>query len=347
MPNASTAHLRLETALEDWAGSDAGRAAVAGTIVAVAAAGRRIAALVRRGAIDGGLAAVTRASTTGDDQKALDVAANAALIEALAAAPVAAFCSEEMDTAVALRSGAPVVVAVDPLDGSSNIDTNVSVGTIFSILPAVAEGDAFLQPGHRQLAAGYLLYGPQCSLVVSVGDGTDIYTLDPDSDAFVQTARRVRVPERTAEFAINASNYRHWDAAPRAYVDECLAGATGPRGRDFNMRWIASMVAEAHRILTRGGIYLYPGDARRGYETGRLRLVYEANPIGMLVEQAGGACTTGEARMLDVVPTGLHQRVPLVFGSAHEVEHVGRLHREPASSVHRAPLFNHRGLLRA
>jgi fructose-1,6-bisphosphatase I len=353
MPNSSQAdlrqdaHPRLEAALESWAGSDPDRATVAETVVAIAAAGRRIAALVRRGAIEGGLAAVTRASATGDDQKALDIAANDLILEALAAAPVAAFCSEEMDAAVPMKAGAPLVVAVDPLDGSSNIDTNVSVGTIFSVLPATDAGDAFLQPGHRQRAAGYLIYGPQCALVLTVGDGTDVYTLDPDTDAFVQTARGVRIPERTSEFAVNASNYRHWDQAFRAYVDECLAGAHGPRGRDFNMRWIASMVAEAHRILTRGGIYLYPADARRGYDAGRLRLIYEGNPIGFLVEQAGGGCTTGTERMLDLVPTGLHQRVPLVFGSAHEVAHLERVLREPAAAAHRSPLFNHRGLLRA
>jgi fructose-1,6-bisphosphatase I len=345
MPHTAMAHPRLESALAAWSGNDAGRVAVAETVVALAAAGRRIAAVVRRGAIEGGLAAITRASSTGDDQKALDVAANDLLLEALVTAPVAAFCSEEMDAAVPMKPGAPLVVAVDPLDGSSNIDTNVSVGTIFSVLPAIADGDAFLQPGNRQLAAGYLLYGPQCALVLTVGDGTDVYTLDPDKDVFVLTARRVRVPERTAEFAVNASNYRHWDPAFRAYVDECLAGAAGPRGRDFNMRWIASMVAEAHRILTRGGIYLYPGDARRGYEHGRLRLIYEANPIGMLIEQAGGGCTTGTERMLDVTPTGLHQRVPLVFGSAQEVGHFERVLREP--SAHKSPLFGNRGLLRA
>lgn len=345
MPHTAMARPRLESALAAWSGSDAGRVAVAETVVALAAAGRRIAAVVRRGAIEGGLAAVTRASSTGDDQKALDVAANDLLLEALVTAPVAAFCSEEMDAAVPMKPGAPLVVAVDPLDGSSNIDTNVSVGTIFSVLPAIAEGDAFLQPGNRQLAAGYLLYGPQCALVLTVGDGTDVYTLDPDTDVFVLTARRVRVPEKTAEFAVNASNYRHWDPAFRAYIDECLAGAAGPRGRDFNMRWIASMVAEAHRILTRGGIYLYPGDARRGYETGRLRLIYEANPIGMLIEQAGGGCTTGKERMLDVAPTGLHQRVPLVFGSGQEVAHFERVQSEPAA--HKSPLFGNRGLLRA
>ena len=345
MPHTAMARPRLESALEAWSGNDAGRVAVAETVVALAVAGRRIAAVVRRGAIEGGLAAVTRASSTGDDQKALDVAANDLLLEALVTAPVAAFCSEEMDAAVPMKPGAPLVVAVDPLDGSSNIDTNVSVGTIFSVLPATTDGDAFLQPGNRQLAAGYLLYGPQCALVLTVGDGTDVYTLDPDKDVFVLTARKVRVPEKTAEFAVNASNYRHWDPAFRAYIDECLAGSAGPRGRDFNMRWIASMVAEAHRILTRGGIYLYPGDARRGYETGRLRLIYEANPIGWLIEQAGGGCTTGTERMLDVAPTGLHQRVPLVFGSAHEVAHFERVLREP--SAHKSPLFGNRGLLRA
>jgi len=338
----------LDEVLAGWAGADDGRAAVAATISALADAGRQIAGLVARGAIDGGLAAVRRSSDTGDDQKELDVRANEIIIAALERAPVAVFGSEEMDHAVAMTSGAPLAVAVDPLDGSSNIDTNVSIGTIFSVLPDIPGGTPLLQPGANQRAAGYILYGPQTLLVVTVGDGTDVYALDAGSGRFLLTRRRVAIPRRAGEFAINGSNLRHWDPVVRQYIADCLAGSEGPRGRDFNTRWIASMVAEAHRILTRGGIYLYPGDVRRGYERGRLRLVYEANPIGFLVEQAGGGCSTGYARMLDIVPETLHQRVPLIFGSADEVDHVERMHREPpAAGAEHSPLFATRGLLRA
>lgn len=338
----------LEDVLARWAGSDEGRGAVAATVVALADAGREIAALVARGALEGGFASVRRASDTGDDQKELDVRANDIIVAALSRAPVAVFGSEEMDIAVSMASGAPLAVAVDPLDGSSNIDTNVSIGTIFSILPDIPGGTPLLQPGANQRAAGYILYGPQTLLVVTVGDGTDVYGLDRDSGRFLLARRRVAIPRRAAEFAINGSNLRHWDPVVRQYIADCLAGSAGPRGRDFNTRWIASMVAEAHRILTRGGIYLYPSDERRGYEHGRLRLVYEANPIGFLVEQAGGGCTTGQARILDIVPETLHQRVPLIFGSADEVDHVERMHREPpAAGAEHSPLFATRGLLRA
>jgi fructose-1,6-bisphosphatase I len=345
---AQNADLRpLDAVLRDWAEGDTAREAVAATIASLATAGRDIAGLVARGAIEGRLGAIRRASDTGDDQKELDVRANDMIVAALREAPVAVFGSEEMDSVETLTAGAPLAVAVDPLDGSSNIETNVSIGTIFSVLPDVPGGDALLQRGTSQLAGGYVLYGPQTAMVLTVGDGVDVFTLDEDSGAFLRTAHRVLVPARTSEFAINFSNYRHWDPAIRQYVDDCLAGTEGPRARNFNARWIASMVAEAHRILTRGGVYLYPADARRGYERGRLRLVYEANPIGFVMEQAGAAATDGAERILDLEPATLHQRVPLVFGSAEEVEHVARRNREPAAVGERSPLFTHRGLLRA
>ena len=252
---------------------------------------------------------------------------------------------------VELDPHAPLIVALDPLDGSSNIETNVSIGTIFSLLPTPpgggAEPAAFLRRGHDQVAAGYVLYGPQTALVLTVGAGTDIFTLDPASGAFVLTNPQVQVPPVSDEFAVNASNARHWSGEVRRWFDDCIAGAEGPRGRNFNMRWIASMVAEAHRILVRGGVYVYPGDAREGYRSGRLRLVYEANPIAMLMEQAGGGASTGRERILDRVPRMLHERVPLIFGSREEVARIERHHIEPHPNGEQSPLFGRRGLFRA
>jgi fructose-1,6-bisphosphatase I len=243
-------------------------------------------------------------------------------------------------------------VAIDPLDGSSNIDSNASIGTIFSVLPAPANGnvgdpDAFLQPGSRQLAAGYAIYGPQTALVLTAGDGTHVFTLDHRDGQFRLTGERVRVPAKTREFAINASNHRHWDEPIRIYVDDCLKGSEGPRGEDFNMRWIASMVAEAHRVLARGGVYMYPADLRDGYQHGRLRLIYEANPIAWLIEQADGAASSGTARILDITPSRIHQRVPLIFGSRDEVDRLDRYHLDPYPQGERSPLFGKRGLFRS
>jgi fructose-1,6-bisphosphatase I len=239
-------------------------------------------------------------------------------------------------------------VALDPLDGSSNIDTDLPVGTIFSILPMPAgngaPGAALLQPGTRQLAAGFVIYGPQTCLVLTLGQGTHILTLERRTSRFVLTHAAVRIPQRRREYAINASNYRHWDAAIRTYVDDCIAGAEGPRGENFNMRWIASLVAEAFRILVRGGIFLYPADRRPGYEHGRLRLVYEAQPIALVIEQAGGAASDGFERILDLTPRQLHQRTPLIFGSSDKVARVERYHAGPPSSSERSPLFVRRGL---
>ena len=244
----------------------------------------------------------------------------------------------------------------DPLDGSSNIDVNVTVGSIFSILRApqevidsgrdVVEAD-FLQPGTQQLAAGYALYGPTTMLVLTVGNGVAGFTLDPNLGQFMLTHPNLQIPEDTHEFAINASNSRFWEAPVKRYVDECLAGKTGARGKDFNMRWIASMVAEAHRILMRGGVFMYPKDTKDVSRHGRLRLLYEANPVGMLIEQAGGRASTGREPMLSVQPTALHQRIGLVFGSKNEVERIERYHREPGAYKDDAnPLFAERSLFR-
>ncbi|MBU6478636.1 MAG: class 1 fructose-bisphosphatase, partial [Xanthomonadaceae bacterium] len=221
----------------------------------------------------------------------------------------------------------------DPLDGSSNIDVNISVGTIFSVLRCpegvthATEKD-FLQPGTRQVAAGYCVYGPSTLLVLTTGHGVNVFTLDREVGSFRLTRANATIPEDTSEFAVNMSNQRYWEAPMQRYVADMLAGKAGPRGRDFNMRWVASMVADVHRILTRGGIFIYPLDEKVKSNGGKLRLMYEANPMSFIVEQAGGAATTGRSRILDVQPTQLHQRVPVFLGSKHEVETAAKYHTD-------------------
>jgi fructose-1,6-bisphosphatase I len=345
------AHHSLKDHLNAWAASDELRVAVAKTVTALAEAARAIATITAVGPLTGNLGARRADGVGGDFQTELDVRANDLLVKALSGAPVAAVASEELDAPLPLSPGAPIIAALDPLDGSSNIDTNVSIGTIFSLLPnspgrSGTERAVFLRAGREQVAAGYFIYGPQTALALTVGEGTDLFTLDPQSGAFWLTAVGVRVPPLAREFAINASNYRHWDGPVREWFDECLAGDDGARGENFNMRWIASMVAEAHRILMRGGVYLYPGDARQGYRNGRLRLLYEANPIGFVIEQAGGAASTGRERVLDRMPRLLHERVPLVFGGREEVARIERYHLLPESQADSSPLFGQRGLFR-
>ncbi|MFN3646122.1 MAG: class 1 fructose-bisphosphatase [Gemmobacter sp.] len=298
-------------------GTDPALADLVDRIAGIAAGlARRIA----RGGLDEDLAGACGTNTDGDTQKALDVIADEAFIAALRGAGVRWYASEEQDSVMPLDAAGPFGVAIDPLDGSSNIDTNVSIGTIFGIHPARDDADAtFLRPGRDLRAAGYAIYGPQCCLMVTFGTGVQKYVLDPDSGRFHLIGTLASVPADSTEYAINASNYRHWPAPVRTYVDDRVAGADGPEGRNFNMRWIASLVAETHRILTRGGIFLYPGDARKGYENGRLRLVYECAPIAMLIEQAGGRATDGTEPVLGLVPGRLHARTPFVFGSAHKV----------------------------
>jgi fructose-1,6-bisphosphatase I len=343
--------LTLEAFLNEWSDSDRERMRIAEAVGALADACSAISNIIGAGALAGALGATRGDHGGGDVQKELDVLANNVLIERLRQAPVASMASEESPEPELLDARAPLLVAVDPLDGSSNIDTNVSVGTIFSILPGAREcqpgdAEAFLQAGARQLAAGYALYGPQTAFVLTLGEGTHVFTLDRRDGVFRLTASHVKVPPATREFAINASNHRYWDEPIRIYVDDCLKGADGPRGVDFNMRWIASMVAEAHRVLARGGIYMYPADVREGYHRGRLRLIYEANPVGFLIEQAGGGASTGRERILDLQPQSLHQRVPLLFGSRDEVERLDRYHIEPHPIGERSPLFGRRGLFR-
>ncbi|WP_296445920.1 class 1 fructose-bisphosphatase [Rhodoferax sp. UBA5149] len=300
----------------------------------------------------------------GETQKKLDVLSNEVFIRRTEwAGHLAGMASEEMDLPYQIPGQYPrgkYLLVFDPLDGSSNIDVNLSVGSIFSVLRApqdvvdsgpepqrdVAEAD-FLQPGSSQVAAGYALYGPTTMLVLTVGDGVNGFTLDPNLGEFMLTHPKMQIPQDTHEFAINASNSRFWEAPVKRYVDECLAGQTGPRAKDFNMRWIASMVAEAHRILMRGGVFLYPRDTKDPTKSGRLRLLYEANPVGWIMEQAGGRASTGEKPMLGVQPSSLHQRIGLVFGSKNEVERIERYHAEPVRAEAANPLFAERSLFRS
>ena len=292
------------------------------------------------------------ANSDGDLQRGLDVLADERFLAAISASPVALYASEELAEPVLVAADRPLALAIDPLDGSSNIETNVSIGTIFSIRPVIGDPArdplaSFLTPGRDQLAAGFMIYGPQTALVLTLGAGTHIFIYSRAEGQFRLATLGQAIPPKTREFAINASNYRHWDEAVRLYFDDCIKGGHGPREGEFNMRWLASLVAEAYRILVRGGTFLYPGDRRRGYAKGRLRLVYEAHPIAMLVEQAGGLATDTINPILDLAATELHQRIPLVFGSSAEVTRIGRYHTLPSQMAERAPLFGTRGLFRA
>jgi len=308
--------------------------------------GASIARIIARGSIGQTLGAEVGENLGGDAQKALDVLADELFADALRGCGVRWYASEERDAVAELVPGGRYAVAIDPLDGSSNIDVNISIGSIFSVLEAREDGDAsFLRPAREQIAAGYFIYGPQTCLVVTFGAGTQQYQLDPDTGRFVLTRAEVTVPETAKEFAINASNYRHWPKPIRAYIDDCLAGDEGPREKNFNMRWVASLVAETHRILTRGGIFLYPSDERPGYEHGRLRLVYECAPIAFIMEQAGGRATNGSDPILSLRADKLHARTPFVFGSADKVARVAAYHDLPENEV--SALFGNRGLFRA
>lgn len=340
--------LTLRQRMDAEAGSDPLRRAVNDAVAALAQASIGISDLTCRGALAGITGKVQGRNTDGDIQKDLDLRANQIIREAVGALPIAALASEEVTEPDILNSAAPISIAVDPLDGSSNINTNISVGTIFSIVPTPPDvSAAFAQSGTAQLAAGFVVYGPQTSLILTVGRGVDIFTLDRVEREFKLTGSMVQIPTDATEFAINASNRRHWESPVRAYIEECVTGADGPRGKDYNMRWIGSLVAEAYRILTRGGIFLYPADARDGYAEGRLRLVYEAHPMAFIIEQAGGGATTGRKRILEIVPDSLHQRVPLIMGSIDNVRRLERMHMSPdVTSEQNAPLFGHRGLFR-
>ncbi|SJZ96015.1 class 1 fructose-bisphosphatase [Consotaella salsifontis] len=322
--------LSLETYLTETAGADPLRQAAATTILNLGEAAVEIARLIAHGGAGAELGkSLGEANLGGDIQKALDVVADRAVVGAMHRSPVAFYGSEEQDAPITISEGGSVAVACDPLDGSSNIETNVSIGTIFSILPVGSEHraeprSAFLQPGSRQIAAGFFIYGPQLLLIASFGGETRAFIHVPGSAGFTSVGETLAIPATTKEFSINAANRRHWAEGLRRYIADCEAGEAGNRGKNYSMRYVGSMVADAYRILLRGGVFLYPGDARKGYEKGRLRLVYEANPVALCIEGAGGAASDGLSRTLDIVPGDLHARTPLVFGSTEEVEEVRR-----------------------
>ncbi|MGC8522280.1 MAG: class 1 fructose-bisphosphatase [Steroidobacteraceae bacterium] len=314
---------------------------------------KRIAALIGKGALANALGDAGTLNAQGEAQKKLDVLANEIFVRTNEwGGQLAGMLSEEQEDPYEIPPQyprGPYLLLFDPLDGSSNIDVNVAVGSIFSVLrcpQGVTEPTAahFLQPGSAQVCAGYAIYGPATMLVLSTGRGVHGFTLDREIGEFSLTHPNLRIPATTSEFAINASNSRHWEPAVRRYVHECLEGQSGPRGRDFNMRWIASLVAETHRILMRGGVFMYPRDRRDPGRPGRLRLLYEANPIGFLIEQAGGRASTGLGPVLEVTPERLHQRVSFIFGAREEVERIERYHRDHNEFELDVPLFGTRGL---
>lgn len=321
----------------------------------VASAVKTIASMVSKGALDGNLGSLGSENAQGEIQKKLDVLTNEVVLANCEwSGQLCSMASEEMAKPYAIPQQYPqgeYLLVFDPLDGSSNIDINMSVGSIFSILrnnstEAPSENN-FLQPGSKQVAAGYALYGPATMLVLTLGQGTHCFTLDRDSGNFVLTHANLKIPANTSEFAINTSNARFWEPPVARYVKECKEGASGPLGRDFNMRWIATMVAEVHRILMRGGIFMYPRGGKDATQPDRLRLMYEANPMAMLIEQAGGMATNGRQRILDIQPEQLHQRVPVILGSSNEVKRVIRYHAEHDDGIDQpfvSPLFQERSL---
>ncbi len=322
--------IALTDYLQDGAGTGPRCPGVAQCVEQIAAVAVGVSDLIAEGDLAGSLDSAVGTNVDGDTQKALDVQANDRFIEALTGGPVGVLGSEESDEAMVLGDGA-LALTLDPLDGSSNIATNVSVGSIFSVYPRIAGASAaqsVLQPGARQLAAGFVIYGPQTTLVLSLGTGTVVFTLSRKTRAFWLTREKVEIPESKAEYAVNGSNARHWREPVSRFIESCQAGKEGPYGENYNTRWVASLVAEAYRIFSRGGVFLYPDDARKGYENGRLRLVYEANAIAFVVEQAGGQATDGIHRILDLQPTELHQRTPLVFGSSRQVGLVRQAHAD-------------------
>ncbi len=316
--------ITLKTLADHLAAEQTDDDAVKGVVAVIAAACVQISRVVASGAISGSLGAAGQVNVQDEEQKKLDIITNDILRDALKACPaVAGLASEELEEIETTGRAGGFLVTFDPLDGSSNIDVNVSVGTIFSILPAPAGREAteadFLLPGRRQVAAGYVVYGPQTMLVLTLSKGVFGFTMNAEG-VWLLTHETVAISPDTAEFAINMSNQRHWAEPVRRYVDGCLHGKDGPRGKNFNMRWVASMVADVHRILMRGGIFMYPWDAREPDKPGKLRLLYEANPMALIVERAGGKATDGKTAILDLQPSKLHQRVPVVLGSANEVD---------------------------
>ena len=324
------------TTLANYLNADASNPALNDVITTVTNVGKTISQLLRKGALADILGEAGNQNVQGEEQKKLDVLANDLLLEALANnAHCAGVASEELDDATPANADGSLLVLFDPLDGSSNIDINMAVGTIFSILPYQRQGQIsansdFLQAGNQQLAAGYLLYGTSTVLALTIADNVVMFSLDPDSNDYVLIEEDVQIDADTSEYAINASNYRYWQAPMQQYIDELIAGKTGVRGRDFNTRWAAAMVGDVHRILCRGGLFTYPFDTKDANKAGKLRLMYEANPMSLLIERASGAATDAVQRILDIEPTDIHQRVPVVLGSKNEVDYVKNLHLKHA-----------------
>lgn len=352
--------LSLTSALGRWSADSADKRRLAAVIHAIAEAGIRLSGAVAVAPLEASLTKASQATAadgentrnaSGDEQKPLDLYAEKMVVDALAGLDIAAICSEESQDPILMTPGGSFVVAIDPVDGSSNIDVNAPIGTIFSVLPSLgADSDptqSLLQPGRNQLAAGMIIYGAATIMVLTLGAGTDVFVLDPRTRYFRMVQSNIQLPADSQEYAINAANARHWGPGISEYIADLVNGEHGPRERSFNMRWLASLVAEAYRILNRGGIFLYPADARAGYDQGRIRMVYEANPISFLIEQAGGQATDGVDPILDLVPRHLHQQVPLVFGSQAKVERVRRYLLDPQLHSGESPLFSSRGLFRA
>ena len=320
------------TTLANYLKTHATNTALNDVITTVTDVGKTISQLLRKGALADILGEAGNQNVQGEDQKKLDVLANDLLLDALAEnAHCAGVASEELDDATPANADGSLLVLFDPLDGSSNIDINMAVGTIFSILPyqrqgQVSENSDFLQAGNQQLAAGYLLYGTSTVLVLTITDSVVMFSLDPDTNDYVLIEENIQIEADTSEYAINASNYRYWRAPMQQYIDELIAGETGVRGRDFNTRWVAAMVGDVHRILCRGGLFTYPFDTKYANKAGKLRLMYEANPMSLLIERAGGDATDAVNRILDIEPIDIHQRVPVVLGSKNEVNYVKNLH---------------------
>ncbi|WP_201529426.1 class 1 fructose-bisphosphatase [Psychrobacter frigidicola] len=325
------------TTLAHYLNDHTANPAVSDVITTITEVGKTISQLLRKGALADILGEAGNQNIQGEDQKKLDVLANDLLLDALAQnSHCAGVASEELDNATPANADGSLLVLFDPLDGSSNIDINMAVGTIFSILPYQRQGEDsenedFLQAGNQQLAAGYLLYGTSTMLALTVDDNVLMFSLDPDSGDYVLIEDKVQIDADTSEYAINGSNYRYWCAPMQQYIDELIAGKDGVRGRNFNTRWVAAMVGDVHRILCRGGLFTYPFDTKDAKKAGKLRLMYEANPMSLLIERAGGSATDAVNRILDIEPTDIHQRVPVVLGSKNEVSYVKDLHMQHAS----------------
>ena len=320
------------TTLADYLNQHASSPALNDVITTVTNVGKTISQLLRKGALADILGEAGNQNVQGEDQKKLDILANDLLLDALAKnTHCAGVASEELDDATPANDDGSLLVLFDPLDGSSNIDINMAVGTIFSVLPYERQGQTsensdYLQAGNKQLAAGYLLYGTSTVLALTIADKVVMFSLDPETEDYVLIEDNVQIDADPSEYAINSSNYRYWRAPMQQYIDELIAGETGVRGRDFNTRWVAAMVGDVHRILCRGGLFTYPFDTKYAHKAGKLRLMYEANPMSLLIERAGGGATDAVNRILDIEPTDIHQRVPVVLGSKNEVNYVRDLH---------------------